>query len=196
MTRTPASRLLPLLAATLLLGASAARAQPPCAGGGFEHPLMCPRSRIGLQVQPMTPELREHMGAPADFGVLVARVEPERPAAAAGVEVGDVVVGAGEENVGRPFDLLRVVARVPAGQSLELRVVRDGKERTIAVAPEGDPQPWMDPERWGREWMHRGMGLGREELQRRLDELERHLDELQRRFDEKLGAPPADGHTT
>jgi S1-C subfamily serine protease len=49
------------------------------------------KGRLGVMVMSLTPELRKHFGAPDDRGVLVAHVEPDTPAAKAGVEVGDVI---------------------------------------------------------------------------------------------------------
>ena len=64
----------------------------------------------------MTPELREHFEAPSDSGVLVNRVEADRPAARAGVRVGDVLITGDGERIREPFDLVKVVGRVPEGR--------------------------------------------------------------------------------
>jgi membrane-associated protease RseP (regulator of RpoE activity) len=145
------------------------------------------RGRIGVQVQPMTPELREHMKAPVDRGILVTRVAPDRPGAAAGVRVGDVIVDAANAPMEEPFDLVRAVADVAEGDEIELKIVRDGVGHTLKVAPEGEARPWMDPDRWG-EWMERGLDQGGREIRRQLRELERRLEELERR----LGPEPSD----
>jgi membrane-associated protease RseP (regulator of RpoE activity) len=144
-------------------------------------------ARLGLQLQPMTEELREYFDVPRDRGVLVVRVEPEKPAQRAGVQVGDVVVGVGGEPVSAPRDLIGVVRSAPAGKTLVLAIVREGKRLEIEVVPEGEPFPQFDPEPWGdfREHMLRGLQRGRDELRHRLQELERRLDELERRL-----APP------
>lgn len=42
------------------------------------------KRRLGVLVMSLTPELRKHLGATESRGVLVARVEPGTPAAAAG----------------------------------------------------------------------------------------------------------------
>ncbi|MBW2316445.1 MAG: PDZ domain-containing protein [Deltaproteobacteria bacterium] len=150
----------------------------------FHHSLWPPhlaRGRIGVQVQPMTPELREHMKAPADRGILVTRVVPDRPGAAADLRVGDVIVEADNAPMEGPFDLVRAVAGVAEGDEIELKIVRDGEEQRLTVAPEGEPRPWMDPHRWG-------VQHGRQELRQRLHEFERRLEELERRLDRE----PAD----
>ncbi|MBW2315803.1 MAG: PDZ domain-containing protein [Deltaproteobacteria bacterium] len=140
--------------------------------------------RIGVQVQAMTPELRRHFDAPADRGLLVTRVEPGRPGAEAGVEVGDVILEVGGEAQRRPFDLLRVVGRAPAGEKLPLRLLRRGKTRRVDVVPTGPATPWPDPAGIA-EWLERGMQLGSKELREQLRVLERHLEELEKRLQEE-----------
>ena len=106
------------------------------------------RGRIGIEVQPMTAELREFFAAPAAYGVLVVRVEPGRPAAEADVQVGDVVVEAAGEPLVRPHDLVAIVARAPAGQPLVLTIVRARQTRQVEVVPEGEPASAAALEAW------------------------------------------------
>jgi membrane-associated protease RseP (regulator of RpoE activity) len=175
-----------LLFGLLALGAAAeAAAQPP--GWMLDNEFMPQRGRIGIRMQPMTPELRGFFEAPSDRGVLISSVEPDRPAAAAGIQVGDVVVAADGDTVREPFDLVKAVARVPAGQKLTLAVIRKGEAREFEIEPEGGPVPWADPESW-RDWLDRRMREGGEQLRERLQELEQRLEELERRLDQKAGS--------
>ncbi len=156
-----------------LVGPAAARSEE------LPMPHFFERGRLGIQVQAMTPELREHMKAPADAGVLVVRVEAGSPAAEAGVQVGDVVTSAGGERIDAPHSLILRVARVPAGEHLALGLVRDGSALELEVAPKGDPQP--GPGAW-EEWLGGGMRHGADALRKRLDALERRMDELEKRL--------------
>ena len=165
--------LVPAFALCLLALARPASAGPE----GMPVPPPEARGRIGIQVQPMTPELREHMKAPSDAGVLVVRVEPGSPAAAAGVEVGDVVTRAGGEAVDDPHDLISRVAQVPEGKKIALELVRDGKTRKLDVAPQGAPLAAEGFEHLFPGGFHHGM----EALDQRLDAIERRLDELEHR---------------
>jgi S1-C subfamily serine protease len=139
------------------------------------------RGRIGIQVQPMTAELREHLKAPRDAGVLVVRVEEGSPAAEAGVRVGDVVTRAGGDPIDSPHGLISRVAAVPEGEKLALEVVRDGRAAKLEIAPAGPAGPGPEAfERFlpGAGGFHHGL----EALEQRLDELERRLDELEHRL--------------
>jgi predicted metalloprotease with PDZ domain len=165
----------PLVSLLLLSLVGRAAAQPE----ELPMPHFLERGRLGIQVQPMTPELREHMKAPADAGVLVVRVEAGSPAAEAGVQVGDVVTSAGGERVDAPHALILRVAKVPAGERLALGLVRDGSALELEVAPKGEPQSSSGA--W-EEWLGGGMRHGGDALRKRLDELERRMDELEKRL--------------
>jgi membrane-associated protease RseP (regulator of RpoE activity) len=141
----------------------------------------------------MTTELREYFKAPSDRGLLVTHVDPDGPAARAGLRVGDVIVTARGEPMRRPFDLMLVVGRVPAGERVDLRIIRNGREQTLTVEPEGEPTPWMDPEYW-REWFRRGLQPGTESLRRRLDDIQRRLEELERKLEQQH--QPDEKHST
>ncbi len=177
----------PLLLAALLAG--------PSRAGGVEDLVtsLQPPVRLGLRVQAMSPELRSYFEAPRDRGVLVSRVEPGSPAEQAGVQVGDVIVRLGDAVVRHPREALRA----PAGEALEIEVVRKGRRKTLSVTPEGPPRPYLnplDPESW-REWQRRmeeALGRGSEELRRQMEELDRRLRELERRLredEEAFGQP-------
>jgi hypothetical protein len=148
------------------------------------------RGRLGMEVQPMTSELREFFGAPADYGVLVVRVQEGRPARSAGIQVGDVIVAAGGETLVRPHELVGVVARAPAGAKLVLEVVRKGEVQNIEVAPEGEPatsetlDAWLDG-RWGKK---------RSETSKKLEAIEKRLEAIERSLTDEApepGTPPA-----
>ncbi len=53
------------------------------------------RGYLGVQIQPVTGSIAEGLGLPKDHGEIVASVEPNGPAAKAGIKQGDVVVRVG-----------------------------------------------------------------------------------------------------
>jgi serine protease Do len=60
-------------------------------------------------------------------------VVPGSPADKAGVKRGDVIVAYRGEPVPSPRELTRAVSSTPVGEEVELRVIRDGKERSLEV---------------------------------------------------------------
>jgi serine protease Do len=92
------------------------------------------RGWLGISVQDATIEegVRGSGGA-AQRGVLIAGVERNSPAARAGLRQGDVVTAINGERIGSSRALVRTVAAVPPGQTLQLSVVREGREREVPV---------------------------------------------------------------
>ena len=82
----------------------------------------------GAQLTTLTDDFKELTGA--DAGVMVQRVLPETPAAAAGLKGGDVIV----EASGRPVMNARILQRMIGDaddHALKMKVIRKGKARTV-----------------------------------------------------------------
>jgi serine protease Do len=91
------------------------------------------RGWLGVSMQPMDADMAAALGAAAATGVLVNSVEPNSPAATAGLRAGDVITALGDRRVATPRDLAAGVAETPAGQSVTLAVVRGGAATTLNV---------------------------------------------------------------
>jgi S1-C subfamily serine protease len=92
------------------------------------------RRRLGIGLAPghVAARLRASVGLPERDGLLVRSVDPSGPAAAAGVQVGDLVAGAAGQPVQEADDLHRAIDG--AGTTLELLLVRGADELTVTVA--------------------------------------------------------------
>jgi len=75
----------------------------------------------------------------ADEAVEIMDLDPRGPAAKAGVHRGDIVVAAAGRVTTTVDDLSRIIAMTPAGERLELTVVRDERLLELTVEP-GDLQ--------------------------------------------------------
>ncbi len=180
MTTRRALRLLLTAAVLAPLVAPAASTAQDLPFSEFWEGMAHPGGRLGLEVLPMTPALRQHFGVGGERGVLVADVEPESSAAAAGIEAGDVIVEAGGEGIKSPKDLVRRVRRAPAGETIELALWRKGEPLRIEVEVRGRPWvPLWERRDSFRPWFDRAM----RELREHVRELERRLHELERRID-------------
>jgi serine protease Do len=91
------------------------------------------RGWLGVSIQPLTPDLTQGMGLDSDKGALIASVQDNSPAAAAGLKTGDVVTRFGDNAIESPKDLSRAVAETASGATVPIRVWRDGSEKTIDV---------------------------------------------------------------
>src|SRR3954468_23768290 len=92
--------------------------------------------RLGVAVAPprVARRLRRAVGLPEQSGVLVRAVEDDSAADAAGIEQGDLLVGAGEREIDGIDALYTALDAVPpSGGTLELKVVRGTEERDVPV---------------------------------------------------------------
>ena len=89
------------------------------------------RSKIGVVIQPLTPELAKHFGVKK--GVLVAQVMKGGPADKAGIKPGDIIVAVNGKPVSKIIELQKYVMRNPPGTELKITVVRDGKKIDFIV---------------------------------------------------------------
>jgi serine protease Do len=91
------------------------------------------RGWLGILIQDVTRELAESFGMSKPSGALVARVLPDSPAAAAGIKVGDIITEYQGKEVESSSSLPPMVGSTTVGSQAELKVLRDGKTRTIKV---------------------------------------------------------------
>ncbi|TGT71470.1 DegQ family serine endoprotease [bacterium M00.F.Ca.ET.159.01.1.1] len=96
-------------------------------GGDIEY------GYLGVQIQPVTPDVAGAIGLDHLAGALVSSVTPGSPAAKAGIEVGDVITGFGGKEIKDTKDLSRAVADVPPGSKETVDVWRKGKEVQVSA---------------------------------------------------------------
>ena len=92
------------------------------------------RGWLGVRIQTVTPEIAEGLGLDVARGALVASVTPEGPAAAAGIEPGDVIVEFDGREVEEMRELPRFVAETEVGREVPVEVWRSGEIETVTVA--------------------------------------------------------------
>ena len=120
------------------------------------------RGWLGVSIQSITPSIARSLGLNPDRpeGALVAAVTPNSPAAKAGIKQGDIIVGAGGHAIKTVRDLPRLVAAATIGRQLDLKVLRDGKETSIAATVGEMPEnPQRVAERPGGEEETTSLGL-------------------------------------
>ena len=91
------------------------------------------RGRIGVQIGQVTKEVAESIGLGAARGALVSAVEPDSPAAKAGVEPGDIIVKYDGKAIDKVADLPRLVGNTKPGTKSSLTVFRRGQMRDLSI---------------------------------------------------------------
>jgi serine protease Do len=120
---------------------------PQSAGVGFAVPInvakeILPQLRergrvirgwLGVQIVPLTEDLARTYRRADAKGAAITDVTDDSPAEKAGLKPGDVVIGVDGRDVNDNNDLSRYIASKAPGTTVQLRVVRDGREQTIPV---------------------------------------------------------------
>jgi serine protease Do len=92
------------------------------------------RGWLGVEIQPLTPDLADSLSVKSEAGALIAKAAPSSPAAQAGVKAGDVIVAINGESVATPRDLARRIAAFGPKASVKLTLSRDGQQQQLDVS--------------------------------------------------------------
>jgi membrane-associated protease RseP (regulator of RpoE activity) len=90
--------------------------------------------RIGVSTTSLTKQLADFFGVTDGHGVLVTAVEPDSPAAKAGLKAGDVITAVDGQKIEGAGDLARGINKQKDGE-VTLTIVRDRSQRTLKVTP-------------------------------------------------------------
>jgi serine protease Do len=91
------------------------------------------RGRIGVTIGAVSREVAEAIGLGKAQGALVTNVDPDGPAAKAGVEPGDVVLRFDGRVIDSQSDLPRIVGATRPGAKVTMGVWRKGTQRDLQV---------------------------------------------------------------
>ncbi len=91
------------------------------------------RGRIGVTITAVSREVAEAIGLGKPQGALVTNVDPDGPAAKAGVEAGDVVLRFDGKAIDSQSDLPRIVGGTKPGAGVSMTVWRKGSQRDLLV---------------------------------------------------------------
>ncbi len=94
---------------------------------------------IGVQNVSLPARLRADQHLPAATGVWVQSVEPNTPAARAGLKAGDVLVRLNQQPIDSIDTLHKVLSAETIGQPLALWIWREGASRQLTIIPEEMP---------------------------------------------------------
>jgi len=91
------------------------------------------RGWIGVQIQPVTPEIADSLGLKKSTGALVSEPQHDSPAAKAGIQSGDVITSVDGTPVHDARELARRIGTMNPGTTVKLGLFRDGQERTVSL---------------------------------------------------------------
>ncbi len=91
------------------------------------------RGFLGVNLQPITPELAKSLNLKDTKGALVADVTRGGPAEVAGIKRGDVIIAFDAKGITEMHSLPSLVAATPIGREVPVTILRDGTEQVVRV---------------------------------------------------------------
>jgi serine protease Do len=89
------------------------------------------RAKLGVHIQPISPDMASAMGLASTRGALVSTVDEGSPAAKAGLKQGDVITHYNGKAVADNNQLRNAVASTTPGTSVPVQILRNGKSETL-----------------------------------------------------------------
>jgi serine protease Do len=109
------------------------------------------RGYLGIQVQELDPELQKLFGLKEARGAMVLDIVPGGAGAAAGLRRYDVITAVSDRAIDDGDQLIRTISSLGPGVPVSLKVVRDGREVSLAARlveradPPDPPSPGPSP---------------------------------------------------
>jgi serine protease Do len=91
------------------------------------------RGYLGVVIQDLSWQLAQQLGLDISQGVVIANLVRNGPADKAGMKIRDVILEIEGNPIHSSSRLLEIVAGHRPGDELDVRVMRDGKERNITI---------------------------------------------------------------
>ena len=91
------------------------------------------RGWLGIEVQPLTPELAESFGLEGRPGIVVAGIYRDGPAQKAGLQPGDLILNIDGEAAGDGRRSMNQVARTKPGEKIRIEIMRNGKPMDLSA---------------------------------------------------------------
>lgn len=95
--------------------------------GYFSRPYM------GINFQPITPDIATRYNLPAQWGVYIMKVSENSPASAAGLKQGDIITKVGDVTLDETHSYVNTLFTFKPGDQITLTVLRDGKDTQVQV---------------------------------------------------------------
>src|SRR5256714_1204157 len=153
---------------------------PPGVPGHHEKGPKVPVTYLGVETSQVPDVVSEQLGLAKGLGLVVEYVEPNSPAASAGIQQNDILKMLNDQILIEPSQLRKLLQTFPEGTEVTLTILRKGKEQKITAKLSKKEVPQR----------HAMISGGNNDWQWDLDEtgnLGEQMQELKEQLNERLG---------
>jgi hypothetical protein len=153
---------------------------PGVPGHHHEKGPKVPVTFLGVETSQVPDVLSEQLGLAKGLGLVVEYVEPNSPAAAAGIQQNDILKMLNDQILIEPSQLRKLLQTFPEGTDVTLTILRKGKEQkiTVKLAKKEVPQGHSMSPGGNHDWHWDFDETG---------DLGEHMQELKEQLKEQLG---------
>jgi len=119
------------------------------------------RGWLGVSIQDITPDMATNLKLKDKRGALVGQVFEGDPADMAGIKTGDIIIAIDGRSVQDTHELLRVVAALPVGKKVEVKILREGLEKSLTLLV-GQRKEALERAKTGK--IHEQFGMALQEI--------------------------------
>ena len=158
----------------------------PGVPGHHEKGPKVPVTYLGVETSQVPDVVSEQLGLAKGLGLVVEYVEPNSPAASAGIQQNDILKMLNDQILIEPSQLRKLLQTFPEGTEVTLTILRKGKEQKITakLAKKEVPQRHSMFLGGNHDWDFDETG----DLGDHMQELKDHMQELKEQLKEQLGA--------
>ncbi len=91
------------------------------------------RGWLGVQIQDVTRELAESFGMKKPQGALISKILPKSPAEAAGLQIGDIIIGYNKQEIVSSSELPPLVGVTKIGDTASVKLIRQGQSKEVQI---------------------------------------------------------------
>jgi serine protease Do len=125
------------------------------------------RGRLGIAIQNLSRELAKAFDIPSNKGVVIANVDDNSPASNAGIKVGDVLIEVNGREVANATDLRNIIGMLRVGVTVDLKIIRDGNEKTLTATIKETRQQQIDGQRYSKKLAGALLGVVEDDSRRK-----------------------------
>jgi C-terminal processing protease CtpA/Prc len=99
---------------------------------------------LGIEVQPLSNQLKDYFKVKGDGGVLISSVEDRSPAKKAGLKAGDVIMRVSDKDIYARADIQKALRHSESGDTVSISIIRGGLSKKLKAQMAPMPETYRE----------------------------------------------------